>query len=70
VHDTGYGIPAQELPYIFERFHRIEKSKNKAFGTGLGLAITKALVEEHGGGIAVESIEGKGSVFTVSLPFS
>lgn len=66
--DTGYGIPAEELPFIFERFRRVEQLKDKAVGTGLGLAITKALVEEHDGEITVESTEGKGSNFTVRLP--
>lgn len=66
--DTGYGIPADELPFIFERFRRVEQLKDKAVGTGLGLAITKALVEEHGGEISVTSSEGKGSCFTVRLP--
>ena len=66
--DTGYGVPAEDLPYIFERFRRVEQHKEKATGTGLGLAITKALVEEHGGEITVESAVGKGSTFTVSLP--
>lgn len=68
VQDSGYGIPAAELPYIFDRFHRVEQLESKAFGTGLGLAITKALVEEHAGAIAVMSEEGKGSTFTVKLP--
>jgi two-component system phosphate regulon sensor histidine kinase PhoR len=68
VRDTGYGIPAGELPYIFDRFRRIEQHKDKAAGTGLGLAITKALVEEHQGEIIVQSEEGKGSLFTVRLP--
>jgi signal transduction histidine kinase len=66
--DTGYGIPVDELPFIFERFRRVEQLKDKAVGTGLGLAITKALVEEHGGKILVESAEGKGSTFAVHLP--
>lgn len=66
--DTGYGIPAEDLPYIFERFRRVEQHKDKATGTGLGLAITKALIEEHGGEIMVDSIAGKGSTFTVLLP--
>jgi signal transduction histidine kinase len=68
VRDTGYGIPAAELPYIFDRFRRVEQLKDKAAGTGLGLAITKALVEEHQGEIIVQSEEGKGSIFTVRLP--
>jgi signal transduction histidine kinase len=66
--DKGYGIPAEEIPYIFDRFRRVEQHKDKASGTGLGLAITKALVEEHGGAITVDSMVGKGSTFTVSLP--
>lgn len=68
VRDTGYGIPAQELPHIFERFHRGERLQTKAPGAGLGLAITKALVEEHGGDIIVQSEEDKGTVFIVRLP--
>jgi signal transduction histidine kinase len=68
VRDTGYGIPAEELPYIFDRFRRVEQLKDKATGTGLGLAITKALVEEHGGQIVVHSELGKGSLFTVIIP--
>jgi two-component system, OmpR family, phosphate regulon sensor histidine kinase PhoR len=66
--DKGYGIPPEEIPYIFERFRRVEQHKEKATGTGLGLAITKALVEEHGGAITVDSVVGKGSTFTVLLP--
>ena len=66
--DTGYGVPAEDIPYIFERFRRVEQHKEKATGTGLGLAITKALVEEHSGEITVESTVGKGSIFTVLLP--
>lgn len=66
--DTGYGIPQEELPYIFDRFRRVAQHKDKATGTGLGLAITKALVEEHGGEITVVSQVGKGSTFTVHLP--
>ena len=66
--DTGYGIPQEELPYIFDRFRRVSQHQDKATGTGLGLAITKALVEEHGGEITVVSQVGKGSTFTVRLP--
>jgi len=68
VKDSGYGIPAAELPYIFDRFQRVEQLKDKATGTGLGLAITKALVEGHAGEITVVSTEGKGSLFSVKLP--
>lgn len=66
--DKGYGIPTEDIPYIFDRFRRVEQHKEKATGTGLGLAITKALVEEHGGAITVDSVVGKGSTFTVVLP--
>lgn len=68
VEDTGYGIPAEELPHIFNRYSRVAKHRNKAVGTGLGLAIVKSLVEAHEGHIDVESEEGAGSKFTVSLP--
>lgn len=66
--DTGYGIPEEDLPHIFERFRRVDKHKGKAVGTGLGLAISKMLVEGHEGTITVESAEGEGSTFRVRLP--
>jgi len=66
--DTGYGIPEHELPYIFDRFRRVEEHMEKATGSGLGLAITKALIEEHQGTISVISTVGQGSTFTVELP--
>lgn len=66
--DTGYGIPEDDLPHIFERFRRVDKHKGKAVGTGLGLAIAKMLVEGHDGTILVESVEGEGSTFRVCLP--
>lgn len=69
VMDTGVGIPKQELPHMFERFHRIENVHGRSHeGTGIGLALTQELVKLHGGNIQVESEEGKGSVFTVSIP--
>lgn len=70
VQDTGYGIPADELPFIFDRFRRVSKHENVVGGTGLGLAITKGLTEAHGGEICVESEEDVGSVFTVKLPLA
>lgn len=70
VADTGYGIPEEDLPFIFERFRRVSKHKDKASGTGLGLAITKALVEAHDGHIGVTSKEGEGTTFTVTLPLA
>lgn len=68
VQDTGYGIPAEDLPYIFERFRRVRKHQTLAAGTGLGLAIVKSMVEAHKGEISAESTEGKGSTFVMKLP--
>jgi signal transduction histidine kinase len=67
--DTGEGIPAKDLPNIFERFYRVDKSRARATGgSGLGLTITKRLVEAHGGQIEVQSKPRKGSRFTFALP--
>jgi len=63
VSDTGQGIPADDIPHVFEPFFTRSQG-----GTGLGLSITQRIVEEHHGVISVESIEGKGTVFTVKLP--
>jgi signal transduction histidine kinase len=69
VADTGAGIPPEDIPYIFERFWRGEKSRSRAGGgSGLGLAIAKQLVEMHGGSITVESRPGAGSTFRFTLP--
>lgn len=69
VADTGPGIPADALPYIFDRFWRGDKSRNRAGGgSGLGLAIVRHLVELHGGTVKVVSMIGRGTTFTVSLP--
>lgn len=67
VADEGVGIPAQDLPYVFERFRRGGNVGGIA-GAGIGLAGTRQIVAQHGGTIAVESVEAQGSVFTVSLP--
>jgi len=71
VTDTGEGIPVGDLPYIFERFYRVDKSRTRATGgNGLGLTIARRLVEAHGGEIKAESEPGKGSRFNFTLPFS
>jgi signal transduction histidine kinase len=68
VQDTGYGIPDKDLPYIFDRYHRVQGAKYRAAGSGLGLTIAKVFVEAHGGTINVTSNEDEGSVFTIKLP--
>jgi len=67
VHDTGAGIPADDLPRIFERFYRVDRSRTGG-GTGLGLSIARHLVEAHGGQIWAESREGDGSIFFFTIP--
>jgi heavy metal sensor kinase len=67
--DTGIGIPAEEIPFIFERFYRVDKSRSRAEGgSGLGLAICQHITEAHGGKIEIESQVGSGSTFSVWLP--
>jgi len=68
VKDEGYGIPAYDLPQLFDPFFRADTTREKAEGTGLGLSVTKEIVNQHGGQIEVDSKEGEGSVFTVTLP--
>jgi signal transduction histidine kinase len=69
VSDTGEGIPAEDLPNIFERFYRVDKSRARVTGgSGLGLTIAKRLVEAHGGTIKVQSKLGKGSRFSFTIP--
>jgi two-component system phosphate regulon sensor histidine kinase PhoR len=69
VEDTGVGIPADDLPRIFERFYKADRARSGG-GTGLGLAIARHLVEAHGGTIWAESVEGKGSTFCFTIPVS
>jgi signal transduction histidine kinase len=68
--DTGPGIPAEDLPHIFERFYRAEKSRTRGKTTsfGLGLSIANWIVERHGGRIEVNSREGVGTTFAIWLP--
>ncbi len=69
VRDSGEGIPAQHLPYVFERFYRADSSRARATGgTGLGLAIVKQMVQTYGGRVEVESQPGQGACFTFTLP--
>ena len=71
VRDTGYGIPEEDLPLLFNRFYRVRTEAVKDIeGNGLGLAIVKSIVEQHGGQVSVESELGKGSCFTIALPIS
>lgn len=69
IKDTGIGIDREHLPFIFERFYRVDESRTRATGgSGIGLAITKSIIEAHDGRVEVKSIINKGSEFTISLP--
>lgn len=69
VKDTGIGIPPHEQPFVFEKFYRVHDEQTLEIkGTGLGLAIAKSIVEHHHGRIWLDSVQGKGSIFTVMLP--
>ena len=67
--DTGVGIPPEDLPRIFERFHRVERTRGRTYeGSGIGLSLVRELVAMHGGTVTADSVEGAGTTFTVSLP--
>jgi signal transduction histidine kinase len=68
VRDTGEGIPAEDLPRVFDRFYRGDPARTREAGAGLGLALARGIVEAHGGNIRVASVPGDGSCFTVTLP--
>jgi len=69
VSDTGYGIPEKDIPYLFEKFHRVDRKEHRAQGgTGLGLAIVKSIINRHGGDVSVSSVLGEGTTFFVSIP--
>ena len=69
VRDTGTGIPAEELPRVFERFHRVKGAEGRTHeGSGIGLALVRELAALHGGSVRAESLPGQGSAFTVSIP--
>ena len=71
VHDTGKGIPAEDLPFIFHRFYRVEgRSGGGPTGMGLGLAIVERIVRAHRGEVAVTSEEEVGSTFHITLPLA
>jgi two-component system OmpR family sensor kinase len=72
ISDTGPGIPAQDLPHIFERFYRGEKSRTRSGSTGFGLGLSIAywIVRNHGGSIDVNSRDGQGTTFCVWLPIT
>lgn len=71
ISDTGTGIPTKHLPFLFDRFYRVDKARSRSRGgTGLGLAIVKKIVAQHGGDITVKSTPNKGTAFIITLPVS
>jgi signal transduction histidine kinase len=70
VRDSGSGIASEDLPHIFERFYRSDKSRAQNGQSGLGLPIAKSLVEMHGGTLSAESVPGQGTTFTIRLPLT
>ncbi len=71
VRDTGLGIPEEDLPYLFDKYYRVQSAEHrKRTGSGIGLAIVKTIVDQHGGHVWAESVPGKGSTFIISLPLA
>ncbi|OYW85347.1 hypothetical protein B7Z17_02465, partial [Candidatus Saccharibacteria bacterium 32-49-10] len=69
IHDTGIGIPAEDIPHLFQKFYRVDNTDTREIGgTGLGLFLSRRLVESMGGRLEVESILGKGTTFNVIFP--
>ena len=69
--DTGAGIPPEDLPHVFDRFYRVDRSRTRSTGdSGLGLAIVKQVVEAQNGHVWADSTEGKGSTFAFCIPYS
>jgi signal transduction histidine kinase len=69
IEDTGAGIPAEDIPHLFEKFYRVDSSKTRTVGgTGLGLFICRKILELYNGRVWVESVLGKGSTFYINLP--
>jgi PAS domain S-box-containing protein len=69
VRDTGTGVPADELPQLFERFHRVKGARGRSYeGSGIGLALVQELVKLHGGAVQIESEVDRGTTFTVTIP--
>jgi two-component system sensor histidine kinase VicK len=71
IQDSGIGIPSEDLPHLFEKFYRGKNREARAqTGSGLGLAIVQSIAERHHGEVWVESVEGKGSIFYLKIPFA
>jgi two-component system sensor histidine kinase VicK len=69
VEDDGIGIPKEDIPFIFDKFYRVERPETEGIvGSGLGLSMVKTIVEKHQGRIWAESVEGEGTTFTLVLP--